>query len=598
MEKEIRAKKELAKKLAVPYFYLKKHSLKNVLEVYKRCKSGPLPTPPMRKYKHYLLPATPIPAQLLVKVFFENASKQELVSAAKKIKIKNSDELTKDEIKQLITQYLQKIKAPEPVVLPREVRKKEPIRQVVVTQKNNKNSPRSFFNKRGTEFQMRNGNVVRLNKNGTTTNIPKNNARNQMFTASNGRQFKLSNNGQRMYEPQNPQRPQGPSGLPGSPPKRYFEDNSGRRFFYDPNLNQRVYEQRNGRRYIFNSMGERAYLPNNRANKSRANTRMSGLTMRRPEMSNARAPPRRQAAPTASRSIVGPSRSLKSRNKPVNVRSNANSGRARNRNRNRNQASTPNRNRNRNRNRNQNRQSNEMAETATFRISNRRRGLQNTANSSSQSQSSGLTRRLRALGGRAVSAASGSVGGIASKAKRAIRGRFKKRNTLNLPSVPQTRPQVAPASQPRLERSPRVNKRVPVPVPVPAPARRPNKRPRTPSSNSGSGSSIGSAGGSVVSAQGGTVNASRANGKRSPEIQSVRTSPASSVTTPPVTPFLGSPAPSPPNTKKNKREPNFNAVRNRIGKEPNFNAVRNRVGNNTQEKINRLRNRIQERRNK
>ena len=99
----VQTKKELAEKLSVPYNYIKAKKPEELLNIYKRCKSGPLPYPPMRKFifngKIYLIPKTKLNRVLYGKVFLTPSPiKEDVIAAASKLKIKMPQKITKDNL--------------------------------------------------------------------------------------------------------------------------------------------------------------------------------------------------------------------------------------------------------------------------------------------------------------------------------------------------------------------------------------------------------------------------------------------------------------------------------------------------------------------
>ena len=113
-------RRRISKQVGVPMFYLQSRSVAQLEKLYTRCSKGILPMPPMRPYKNYLIPDSPLSANTYYKVFLVPRPKRaDLVRAANKlgIKIGKSNVQT---LKQVITQIMHKNKFPEPIVMPKQ----------------------------------------------------------------------------------------------------------------------------------------------------------------------------------------------------------------------------------------------------------------------------------------------------------------------------------------------------------------------------------------------------------------------------------------------------------------------------------------------
>ena len=119
----LRTKTQLAKKIGVPVSYIKAKSAKGLLTIYKKCISKDMPFPPIGtkmiyKDKLYGIPRTRLGNKLYAKVFLDpTPQKNALVMAAKKMKIKDANKLTKSLIRQALTAKMIAIGFREPVLI-------------------------------------------------------------------------------------------------------------------------------------------------------------------------------------------------------------------------------------------------------------------------------------------------------------------------------------------------------------------------------------------------------------------------------------------------------------------------------------------------
>ena len=145
----LQTKRKVAQALSVPLFYIKSKKPKQLLDIYRKCTRGILPTPPLGKYKFngkiFLIPTSlPMGKSTYARVFLKtSATKDDMIKVAQKLMIKIAPTMKKRALKQAIYAEMLRRKIPEPVLFSRCRRSKK---QIINTPMSLRNIPNVFRN--------------------------------------------------------------------------------------------------------------------------------------------------------------------------------------------------------------------------------------------------------------------------------------------------------------------------------------------------------------------------------------------------------------------------------------------------------------------